>query len=74
MRNVQAYATNNFAIAMNGGNVSADTAGVVPAVTGLRLGSLSYNNAASQFMGYARRFTYYPKRLPDAQIQGMSRV
>ena len=73
-RNVQVYKENNFLLSMNGGAVAADTLGSVPIVNSLRLGAGGYNNAASQFMGYARRFSCYPKAFPQAQVQGMSRV
>ena len=72
-RHAMAYKLNDVAGAVNGGTVGTDTSATMPTITGLKLGQ--GNTAGTQaFMGYARRFQYFPKRLPDAQIQGMSRV
>jgi len=72
-RHAFAYKVNDFAGSVNGGAPVADAAGTIPTVTGLKLGQ--GNTAGTQaFMGYARRFQYFNTRLPNAQIQGMSRV
>lgn len=72
-RHAFAYKVNDFAGSVNGGAPVADAAGTLPTITGLKLGQ--GNTAGTQaFMGYARRFQYFPTRLPNAQIQGMSRV
>ena len=71
-RHAFAYKVNDFAGSVNGGAPVADAAGTIPTVTGLKLGQ--GNTAGTQpFMGYARRFSYYPKAL-TTQIKGMSRV
>jgi len=67
------YKLNDFGISMNGGAVVADTAGTLPAITQLKLGA-SAPAGASVTMGYARRFQYFPTRLTDSQLQGLSRV
>ncbi len=72
-RHVGAYKVNDFAGVLNGGTVRTDTSGTVATPDQLRLGGLS-SVGANPFMGYARRFDYYRRRLPDAQLQGMSRV
>lgn len=72
-RHAFAYKVNDFAGSVNGGAPVADAAGTIPTVTGLKLGQ--GNTAGTQaFMGYARRFQYFNTRLPNPQIQGMSRV
>ncbi len=72
-RHALAYKANDFAGVVNGGTVVTDTSGTLPTVTQLLMGR--GNTAGTQaFMGYARRFSYYNSRLPNAQIQGMSRV
>lgn len=72
-RHALAYKVNDFAGSVNGGTPVADAAGTLPTITGLKLGQ--GNTAGTQaFMGYARRFQYFNTRLPNAQIQGMSRV
>ena len=73
-RSVSAYKTNSFAQCLNGGTVAADNSGSVPTVIDrLRLGDRA-SALLSPFMGYARRFSYYNTRLPNSQIQGLSRV
>ena len=71
-RHALAYKLNDVAGAVNGGTVGTDTSATMPTITGLKFGQ--GNTAGTQaYMGYARRFQYYPKALPT-QIQGMSRV
>ena len=71
-KHAMVYKVNDFAGCLNGVAVGIDTSGTIPTVTGLRFGNVF--SGAAPFIGYARRFSYYPRRLPDAQIQGMSRV
>lgn len=72
-RAASAYQLNNFAVALNGGSAATDAGGTVPTVTALTLGQ--GNGAGTQaWMGYARRLSYYNTRLPNAIIQGLSRV
>lgn len=72
-RSAVAYKENSFAAALNGGNVVTDSLGTVPTMSQLRFGVAS-PTAILPFMGYARRFQYYNTRLPNSQIQGLSRV
>jgi len=72
-RSAHAYKTNNFGTVLNGSSVVTGTSGVPATVNQLRLGLRNFAGA-SPFMGYARRFQYFNTRLPNAQIQGMSRV
>ncbi|MEN6547405.1 MAG: hypothetical protein ABFE07_15315 [Armatimonadia bacterium] len=72
-RHALAYKLNNVAGSVNGGAPVVDTSATMPTITGLTLGQ--GNTAGTQaFMGYARRLSYYNTRLPDAILQGLSRV
>lgn len=64
------YAANSFAASIAGGTAVTDTSGTVPTVTQAALG----NNAASDYLnGYIRQIAYYPRRLSDAQLQGITK-
>jgi len=72
-RHALAYKLNDVAGSVNNGTPVVDTSATMPTVTALTLGQ--GNTAGTQaFMGYARRLDYYNSRLPDATIQGLSRV
>ena len=72
-RHALAYKLNDVAGSVNNGTPVVDASATMPTITALTLGH--GNTAGTQaFMGYARRFSYYPRRLPDAQLQGLSRV
>lgn len=64
-----AYRVDSFAAALDGGAALTDTAGTVPAVDRLRIGSDQAGNFAS---GHIRRLAYYPRRLTDAQLQALT--
>lgn len=72
-RSALTYKLNDFSNVLNGSSVVIDAAGTLPAINQLRFGSITAAGAAP-FMGYARRFQYYNRRLPNGTIQGMSRV
>lgn len=61
-----AYAANDFAVCRGGGAVGTDTSGTVPTINVLHLGNQISGN---QLGGYLRRITYYPRRLPNADLQ-----
>lgn len=67
-----AYKVNDFGSSLNGGAVSTDASGSVPTTSTLGFGSAF--GGTSPFMGYARRFQYYNRRLTNSQLQGLSRV
>lgn len=72
-RHALAYKLNDVAGSVNGGTPVVDTSATMPTITGLTLGQ--GNTAGTQaFMGYARRFQYYNRRLTNSEIQGLSRV
>lgn len=74
-RHVGAVEVNNAAASLNGGAIVSDTYLLMPlAATSLQFGYLAVMAAGSAFMGYARRFSYYNTRLPNAILQGLSRV
>jgi hypothetical protein len=66
-----AYKVNDFATAFNGGAVSTDTAGSLPTVTLMRLGSIGAG-PSSFWRGWILSVTYYPKRLVDVDLQTAS--
>lgn len=67
------YKTNSFYGSTNGSAGASDISGALPTVSALRLGT-NRPDGVNGFMGYARRFQYFNTRLPNPQIQGMSRV
>lgn len=72
-RHALAYKLNDVAGSVNNGTPVVDTSATMPTITALTMGQ--GNTAGTQaFMGYARRFSYYRTRFPDATIQGMSHV
>ena len=66
-----AYQVNNFAAATNGTLGPVDTSGTVP--TGMSEVSLtsSFGNA-NLFNGHIRQIVYYPRRLSNAELQGIT--
>ncbi|MFO1417228.1 MAG: hypothetical protein U1E83_01025 [Methylotetracoccus sp.] len=67
---VAAYKGNDFACSVNGSAVVTDTSGSLPSVTQLAIGA-----AAGLTRGRVcvERLIYWPVRLPDQQIQNLSR-
>jgi len=65
-----AYAVNNFAFVRDAGTVQTDTSGTLPTVTRLYIGANALG--ASQWTGYVRRITYYPRRLSNSELQGIT--
>jgi hypothetical protein len=66
-----AYRVNDFAASFNGSAPIVDISGVVPtALTTMRIGTFL---GSSQFCGgWIRRIAYYPTRLPDTTLQGLT--
>ena len=67
-----AYAVNNFQQASNGTLGTADTSATLPTVTSMYLGGDFAFGAASALNGHLRRITYYPRRLSNAELQGIT--
>ena len=64
------YAVNNFGLVANGGTVRTDTSGTLPSPTTFYLGS---TNGTSVFLnGWLRKLYYYPVRLSDNRLIGLS--
>jgi hypothetical protein len=65
-----AYKVNDFAFAVSGELETTDTSGLLPAVNRLCLGSQA---AVTNYLnGHIRRIAYYPRRLPDDQLRGIT--
>ena len=64
-----AYRTADFAGCLNGGAVSSGATGTLPTVTSLRIGR--YVSASFHF-GWIRRIAYYPTRLSNTTLQGLT--
>lgn len=65
------YATNNFAATGNGGAPVTDTSYTVPTFNTLRIG---YSTVSGVINGAIKKIAYYPKRLADAELQGVTTV
>ena len=67
-----AYKVNDFAASQTGGAALTDTAGVLPigSMTRLRLGARGTGIPLTQL--YISRFVYYPVRLSNTEIQGIT--
>lgn len=68
-----AYKQNDFALCVNGGAISTANLGSLPiSPTQLCIG----NNRTAQsdtYVGYFQEFYYYPRRLPNDQLQALTR-
>jgi hypothetical protein len=73
-RNAGAYKLNDFAISANAGAVLTDTVGTVPVVDRLRLGERTATSGtnANFLNGHIRKIAYYPRRLSNAALQGIT--
>jgi hypothetical protein len=65
-----AYEASDFAISVNGATAATQASGSVPSPTQLRI--LQTGSGGSVFSGTIRRIAYYPTRLPDATLQGLT--
>lgn len=64
-----AYAANDFAVSANGDAASTDSAGTLPTVTTLGLGSFA-GSAALQ--GYLKKVAFFPRRFSNAELQALT--
>jgi hypothetical protein len=68
-----AYANADFATCANGGTVATQTSGTVPlTIDRMGIGNEYYASSTNQWFGWIRKITYYPTRLPDAQLQSLT--
>jgi len=65
------YKTNDFAVSVNSGTVGTDTSGAIPISTTFDIGAQRLG-VAYGMSGIIARLTYYPVRLPDAQLQALT--
>lgn len=65
-----AYELNNGNAAANGTIGTLDTAMTIPVVTQARIGGLT--TTQSPLNGHVRRIAYYPRRLANAELQGIT--
>lgn len=65
-----AYKANDIAACLNAGTVATDTTASLPTATRIGIGA----NAAGayQLNGHIRRIAYWPKRLPNNQLQALT--
>ena len=69
-RAAMAYKLNDFAASLNGGTVSTDTSATIPPADRMLIGRRVTLNKTMN--GYIRAIKYYNKRLPNAQLQGLT--
>lgn len=67
---IGAYKVNDFAFCQDGGPVTTDTSGALFSLDVFVIGDL---NLQHQLNGTIEQILYYPKRLPDSQLQQLTR-
>jgi len=67
LKSALACKANNFAGSVNGATVITDNVGTLGTMSQLNIGR--YWDGSDPFSGTIARLTYYPVRLPDAQLQ-----
>ena len=69
-RQAFAYKLNDFSSVVNGGTPLTDTSGTLSTlIDRVRFGHYHYDGMVT---GHIRQFKYYDKRLPNAQLQGLT--
>ncbi|MFC2970435.1 phage head spike fiber domain-containing protein [Acidimangrovimonas pyrenivorans] len=63
------FAENDFAVALDGAPPATEASGTVPAVTKLSLGT---GPTGDHLNGHISSLVYYPRRLPDADLQELT--
>ena len=66
-----AFKTNDFAVSLNSATPVTDTSGTMPTVGRMMIGS-RHGGAYDVLKSTIRHLSYYPKRLPNAQLQGLT--
>jgi hypothetical protein len=70
-----AYKVNDFALSLNGGTVATDASGIVPVgVNTMIIGNWSNPAAARYLSGTIKKLAYYPKRLQNSELVGLTTV
>ena len=68
---VLAFKENDFTVSLNGATPAADTGGTMPTVDRMMIGSRA-GGTYDVLKSTIRHLSYYPKRLPNAQLQGLT--
>lgn len=66
------YKSDNFLSSYDGGIVSSDTSGTIPAVGELRIGRLL--DSSTFWGGHIKRIDYYPRASTAAELMALSRI
>jgi hypothetical protein len=69
------YQVNNFALSTNGASATTDTSGQAPVSdppTQIVLGRVRDGNALGTLNGTIRKIAYYPRRLTNPELQGLT--
>jgi len=64
-KNAGAYKTDDYAFALGGSLIGADTSGAVPVANAARLGQ---GSTGEHLNGHIRRISYFPRRLSDSEL------
>jgi len=67
-----AYKVNDFACSINGGAVTVDTIGTVPAPTSMMIGARNTASPNSFLNSWVKRIAYYPRRMTNAELQALT--
>jgi hypothetical protein len=70
-KSANAYAVNNFARSVSGNTVSTDSGGIVPTVNRISIG-YSAISGVEQLCGYIQQLAYFPRRLSNSELQGIT--
>tara|TARA_B100001063_G_scaffold243162_1_gene273201 strand:+ start:2121 stop:4796 length:2676 start_codon:yes stop_codon:yes gene_type:complete len=66
-----AFKTNDFAVSLNSATPVTDTSGTMPTVGRMMIGS-RFNGVYDILKSSIRHLSYYPKRLPNSQLQSLT--
>lgn len=67
---VGTYKIGSYALSVNGATPVTSSTGSIPVVNTLRLGATA--TGIENICGYIKKLTYFPKRLPDAELQELT--
>jgi hypothetical protein len=69
-----AYKVNDFAVSANGLLTGTDTDGIIPSVNVLHIGTSAVGTSSHYLNGCVKKIAYYPKRIANAELQGVTTV
>jgi hypothetical protein len=67
-----AYRVNDFAVSLNAGTVATDTSGAIPIVDRMFIGQRTAGSVSLN--GTIKKLAYYPKRLANEELVGLSTI